>query len=113
MKTLVENTFNGKTNVIYLPCNDTVAATFCTDMLEGRWVVYEKGTDIGTSDVATEARDTSVMISNSTTHEKAYLNLLVKPTTTEEQVYTALTGLTISGIVVDTAYIVGARKVTF
>lgn len=111
-KSLVLNRFNGKNHQITLPCDDTVAATFASTVLDGEWAVYKLETSNGASDIEASYKDMQIMVKNSTTAEKAYLNIKVKANKIEEDVITALIGLNVSGVVVDEVFVMSNRLIT-
>ncbi|MDD2651722.1 MAG: hypothetical protein PHX44_01650 [Sulfurimonas sp.] len=111
-KSLVINRFSGKNHSITLPCDDTVAATFASAVLDGEFAVYSLATTSGASDVETSYKDMQIMVKNSTTAEKTYLNIKVKANKSEEDVFAVLIGMTINGVVVDEAFVISNRLIT-
>ncbi len=111
MKSLIVNRFNGKNHSFALPCASTVAATFCSDMLEGEYQVFKFDTESG-FETETSYKEMQIMVKNSTSKEKTYLNIKVKASKVEADVFTALIGLTVNGIVIDEAFIISDKLVT-
>lgn len=95
-KTLVKNILGNKTHTFTLPCDDTVASAFCAEFLDGEYAGFVETSTTGT-DTPTPYKQVSVVIEN-TLGYKAYLNMAVKATKSEADIYTALTGLTFNGV---------------
>lgn len=110
-KTLIRNKLGSKTKSIYVPCTDTQAQTFATDFLDGEWEILSYVGSEG-SDAVTTANDVSVMV-KATDGSKTYFSFIADATKDEDQIFTALKGLTINGVLVDQAYILGMRPVVF
>lgn len=108
-KSLVKNKLGGKTSTFTLPCTDTVAVAFCAEMLDGEYAVYAETSKTG-SDVATAYNQVSLVISN-TLGLKTYLNLAVKSTKSEADIYAVLAGLTFNGVKADNISIISMRSV--
>lgn len=108
-KTLIKNKLGAKTHTFNLPCDDTVASTFCAEMLDGEYVGYAQTSVTGT-DTATPYNNVSLMIKNDA-GLKAYLNLAVKSTKTEADIYTALSGKTFNGVKADNISILKMQSV--
>jgi TctA family transporter len=109
-KSMIINRFSGKNNVVYLPCDDTQATSFATDFLDGEYQVLKAGTVSG-SDVVTSYYEVGCMVKNTTSGVKAYMNMLVLPTKTEEDIFNSLIGLTINEVLVDEVFIMSMKKV--
>lgn len=109
-ESLVKNKLGNVVKSFRLPCDDTVAVTFVDAFLDGEYAIYSKGTVSG-SDVATSYNDVSVMIKNSA-GLKTYLNLATKSTASEDEIFTALKGLTINGVLADEIAIIKMRAVS-
>ncbi|MDD5400759.1 MAG: hypothetical protein PHQ93_06210 [Sulfurimonas sp.] len=112
MKTMVINRVSGKNNTIYVPTDATNAQSFATTFLEGEYQVLSFVGEAG-NDVVTTCYDCNVMVKNTTTGLKAYLSFLAASNKTEEDIFTALKGLTINGVHVDEIYMISMKKVTF
>ncbi len=98
-KVLIRNEIaKGHTKSFYLPCNKTEAKTFCDVALDGAYSVLEAKTPFG-SDTKEAYKVVTLMIADKA-GKKMYLNLAVKPTTTEAELYTAFEGKTVNTIVV-------------
>lgn len=111
-KSLILNRVNSKNYSFNVPTTPANAETFASTFLEGEYAVYELGSTVGT-ETETDAWDVSVMVKNATSGEKAYLSLLLKTNKTEEDLFTALKGKTINGLVVDECFMMSMKKVTF
>lgn len=109
-KTIVRNKLANKTKTFTLPCEDTVATTFCTDFLEGEFEVLAFKSESGT-DTQEAYHDVSVMVKNQA-GTKAYLNMAVKATLTEDEIYTALAGGTFNGVKADEMAIIKLETVS-
>ncbi len=110
-KSIIINRFNGKNHTITLPATDTVAATFAQNVLEGEYKVYAFDTEVGL-DTETSYKEMQVMVKNTTSEMKTYLNLKVKSTKSEEDVFAAVIGLTVNGILIDEAYVISNKLIT-
>lgn len=110
-KTLIRNKLGEKNKSFYVPTNDTNALAFASDFLDGEYEVLEM---VGTSgsDVVTIANDVNVMV-KSATGTKTYFSFLADNTKNEDEIFTALKGLTINGVLVEQAYILGMKQVNF
>lgn len=113
MKVLVKNALGDKMVNSYLPMTVANAQTLIEDVCEGTWAIYEEmsvsGTDVG----VTIAYDTQVQVRNSTTNKKAYLRFIAKSTQNPDSIQTALTGLTVNGILIDEVVIIAFRPMSF
>ena len=112
MKSMVINRINGKNHTVYLPCDETVAGTFAGAMFDGEYEVLKQGVISG-SDVETSANKVNIMVKNTTSGQKTYMNMLVKSNKTEEDIFAAVIGLTVNGILVDEAFITSMTEVQF
>lgn len=110
-KSIVINRFNGKNHQITLPCDEIVAGTFAPAVLDGEYQVFKFDSEAG-AEVETAYKEMQVMVKNSTTKMKTYLNIKVKTSKVEADVFAVLIGLTINGIVVDEAFIISDRLTT-
>lgn len=108
-KTMVQNKLGVKTNSFYLPASTTVAQSFCENFLDGEYAGFELTSTTG-SDVAASYNQVTVVGSNEA-GRKVYLNLAVKATKTEDEIYTALAGLTLNGVKFDNIAITSMRSV--
>lgn len=98
-KSIIKNKIANKVYSFNVPCNDTKAATFAGEFLEGEYsVLAEKGTT-GT-DTIEPYNLVSLMIKNSA-NKKTYINLAVKATTTEDEIYAVFAGKTVNGVKAD------------
>lgn len=110
-KSIIINRFNQKNHQITLPCDDTVAGAFATALLDGEYQVLKFDTTLG-NDVETSYKEMQIMVKNTTTQNKHYLNLKVKTNKSEEDVFAVLIGLTVNGMLIDEAYVISNRLVT-
>lgn len=110
-KSIILNRVNGKNRSFSLPCSEVDASAFAAAVLDGEYNVYKFGTETGT-ETETTWSEMQVMVKNSTTKEKTYLNLKVKANKSEADVFAALIGLTVNGITIDEAFIISNRLIT-
>lgn len=110
-KTLIRNLLGSKTKSFYVPATDTQANSFATDFLEGEWDIHSLVGSEG-SDAVTTANDVSVMV-KATDGTKTYFNFLADAGKNEDEIFTALKGLTLNGVLVEEAYILGMKQVNF
>ncbi|ATB68886.1 hypothetical protein SJPD1_1047 [Sulfurospirillum diekertiae] len=108
-QTLIKNKLGAKTSSFNLPCDDTVASAFCASFLEGEYVGYALNSTTGT-DTPSPYNLVNVVISN-TLGLKTYLSMAVKSNKSEDEIYTALTGLTFNGVKADNISIISMRSV--
>jgi hypothetical protein len=111
-KSYVRNKLGDKRLSFYLPATASVARTFCDAVCDGETSIYSMGTSAG-SDAVTTAEDVTVMIQNETTLVKGYLRFIIDSTKNESDVFTALIGKNINGIVVDKVVIISMRTVQY
>ncbi len=111
-KTLISNRINGKTRSFAVPTDATNAEAFATGFLDGEYAIYSLGAEVGT-ETETGGWDVSMQVKNSTTGEKTYFSMIVKSTVSEEDIFAAVKGMTINGVVVDSAFITSMKSVTF
>ena len=110
-KSLIRNKLGQKVKSFYVPTTDTNAATFATDFLDGEWEVLALASTEG-SDSVTSANEVNVMV-KATDGTKTYFTFLASTTKNEDEIFTALKGLTINGVVVEESYILGMKTVSF
>lgn len=113
MKSLVINHLGEKTVRHYLPMTGANAVTFATDIFAGTFKVYEETVSSGTDTAVTAANMVAVQLSNTTSGAKTYLRFIGKPTKSSDDIRTALTGLTINGVVVDKVVFIDFSPLTF
>lgn len=113
MKVLVKNQLGDKIVNSYLPMNPVNAATICADLLEGTYAIFEETTTVGSDAGVLIAFDTQVQVRNSLTGKKAYLRFIAKSSQNPDSIQTALTGLTVNGILVDEVVIIAFRPMSF
>lgn len=109
-ETLVKNKLGNSVKSFRLPCDDTVATTFCAAFLDGEYAGYTKIGTTGT-DTATSYNLVSLMIKN-TAGLKTYLNLAVQSNKSEDEIYSALAGATFNGVLADEMVITSMRAVS-
>lgn len=112
-KVLVKNQLGDKVVNSYLPMTPANAATLCGDLLEGTYAIYEETASAGSDVGVTIAYDTQVQVRNSTTGKKAYLRFIAKSTQNPDSIQTALTGLSVNGILIDEVVIIAFRPMSF
>lgn len=112
-KVLIKNALGDKVINSYLPMTPANAATFCADILEGTYKVFEATTEAGNDTGVTLAYDTQLQVRNVTTGKKTYLRFIAKSNKNPDDIQTALIGLTINGILVDEVVIIGFRPMSF
>ena len=110
-KSLIINRYNNSNHWITVPADEATADTFASTFLDGEYQVLKFDTAVGT-DTETGYQEMQVMVKNTTTKKKTYLNMKVKSNKTENDVFTALIGLTINGIVVDECFLISHKIVT-
>lgn len=113
MKVLVKNALGDKVVNHYLPMTPVNAATFCADILDGTYKIFEEVSSIGSDVAVVSANDVQVQVRNSTTGKKAYLRFIAKSTKTGDDIQTVLTGLTVNGILIDEVVIIAFRPMAF
>jgi hypothetical protein len=109
-ESLVKNKLGNVVKSFRLPCDDTVASTFADSFLDGEYAIYSK-VGVAGSDTATSYNDVSVMVKSST-GLKTYLNLAVKSTKSEDEIFSALKGKTFNGVLADEVAIIKMRAVS-
>ena len=112
-KSLVVNTLGGKRKFIYLPCNDTVAADFATQMLDGEHEVYAKESAMGTDSGITAARSVTVSGKDTTTFKKATLSFTAKANKSTDDIELALKGKTYNGVKFDEVTVIKSVPLSF
>lgn len=110
-KSIILNRVNGKNRSFTLPCDHVDATAFATAVLDGEYNVYKYGIESG-AETETTWNEMQIMVKNSTTKEKTYLNLKIKANKSEADVFAALIGLTVNGITIDEAFIISDRLIT-
>lgn len=109
-KSMILNRFNGKTNTIYVPADASTAGAFASALLDGEYQVLSLDTELG-NDTETAYQEVQVMVKNSTTQDKTYVNMKCKTNKSEDEIFTVLKGLTINGIHIDECYMMAQRLV--
>lgn len=113
MKSMVRNVLGDKTVTHYLPMTAANAATFAADVLDGTYKIFEETSKVGSDAAVVSANFTSVQLVNTTSGAKTYLNLISKSSKSSTEIRTALTGLTVNGVVVDKVVIINMNPLTF
>ena len=110
-KSLIRNKLGQKVKSFYVPATDALATDFATNFLDGE---YEVLAYVGTegSDAVTVANDVNVMV-KATDGTKTYFSFLADSTKDENAIFSALKGLTLNGVLVAEAYILGMKQVQF
>lgn len=111
-KSYVKNTLGEKVVSFYLPADATASRAFCDAVCDGKTDVYSFSTSVG-SDVVSTAEDVTVMIQNETTLVKGYMRFLLDSAKTEQDIFDALIGKNINGILIDKVVIISMRTVEF
>jgi len=111
-KSLIINRVSGRNRSIYVPTDEANAEAFAADFLDGEYQVLKLDATTGT-EIETSALDVNIQVKNTTTGAKTYFNMLVSSSKTEEDIFAALMGLTIDDVVVDQAYIISMKTITF
>jgi len=109
-ESLIRNKLGNQTKSIRVPADDTVAASFADTFLDGEYAVYSKTGTQG-SDTATSYNNVTVMIKN-VQGLKTYLNMAVKSTKSEDEIFTALKGGTFNGVLAEEILITKMIPVT-
>lgn len=109
-KSMIINVVNEKKSFIPVPTNDTLAAEFATNFLDGEFAVYSLLETTPGADVFAELDDVNVMFKDSTTGGKGYMSMLVEPSVTDEVIFASLVGMTLNSVNIDQAYIISRRK---
>ncbi|ADR34005.1 hypothetical protein Sulku_1342 [Sulfuricurvum kujiense DSM 16994] len=112
MKSLVVNQLGDDTVRHYLPMTGVNAVTFATDIFAGTWKVFEETSSLGSDTAVVNANKVGVQLVDSVGH-KTYLRMIAKSTMSSDDIRTALTGLTINGVLVDKVVFVDFSPLTF
>lgn len=113
MKTMVKNVLGDKTVTHYLPMTAANAATFCADILDGTYKIFEETSKVGTDTAVVAANLVNLQLVNTTTQAKTYLRMIAKANKSSDDIRTALTGLTLNGVVVDKVVVINFQPLTF
>lgn len=113
MKVKVLNVLGDTTVTHYLPMTAANAATFCADVLDGTYKIFEETSKTGTDTTVTAANKVSVQLVNTASGAKTYLNMIAKATLNSDEIRTALTGLTLNGVLVDKVVFIDFSPLTF
>ena len=111
MKTMVKNKLGSRKHTITLPSDNTVAQEFADTFLDGEYQIFEKQSDNGASDVESVYYRMTALLISDTNHLKAYINLVVPQSKSEDDVRTALMGKTINGVKAERIIFRDVRKV--
>jgi hypothetical protein len=112
-KSLVINTLGGRKKFIYLPCSDTAASDFASNMLEGTYTVFKKETDVGYDSGITSARSVTVVGTDQNSGQKTALSFIVKQNKSSDDIENALKGKTYNGVKFDEVVVVKSILLTF
>jgi len=111
MKSLIRNKLGQKIKSIYVPATDVQAKDFADNFLDGEYEVLSY-VGVEGSDVVTVANDVSVMV-KATDGTKTYFSFIADNAKNENEIFTALKGLTLNGVLVAEAYILGMKQVQY
>ncbi|MFT7005450.1 MAG: hypothetical protein ACJAWW_002825, partial [Sulfurimonas sp.] len=100
-----------KTITNYIPADHTDALAFAEAVMDGELTSYSMSAPVG-SDVATESFAVTVMIQQDTDNKKQYLNLVLKETKDEIDLFPALQGKTFNGVKADKIVLISSRLQT-
>lgn len=108
---MIRNTLGTKVLTSFVPAGNVEAQAFADAVMDGETEVLEQISKVGT-DVATTARYVNVMISD-ISGKKSYLKFIAKVNKGETDVYNALIGKNLNGVLVDRAVILGMSRAEF
>jgi len=112
-KSMIVNEFdNGKRLTCYVPAGATEAQSFADAVMESKTTVFEQTSTAG-SDIVDTARHVDVMIQQTDTGAKAYLNFIIPTAKHEGDVISALQDKTINGVKADKIVIIGMRATAY
>lgn len=97
-KSLIINTLGGVGKWVFLPCNDTTAATFATNFLDGEYSVMTRMSESGTDTGITAANKIKAYGRDTTTFKSTTISFTAKSTISDEDIIAALTGKTFNGV---------------
>ncbi|MDP3466028.1 MAG: hypothetical protein Q8R86_09700 [Sulfuricurvum sp.] len=100
-KSYIVNRLNGKSKTYAVPTTAVNAQTFATTFLDGEFAIYEPASIVGSDVVAVAPTLFNVMFKDTTTDMKGYASLLVPANKTENDLFTAMMGLTLNGVHID------------
>lgn len=105
---IVKNRINGKVKTVKLPCTGEEAKAVADTFFEGVYEVFESEAVAGSDAVAlADAVKMNIMAKDDTTEDKTYFNLVVNANKKHDDIFTALKGLTLNGVKIDTVYCLG------
>ena len=113
MKCLVKNALGDKVLNMYLPMSSANAFTLMESVGEGTYKVFELLSLAGTDNTVFSANDCQVQVRDSATGKKAYLRFIAKSSKNPDEIQTALTGLTVNGILINEVVIISFRPMVF
>jgi len=109
-KSMIVNSFDGgKSLTTYVPAGATEAQAFADAVMDSATTVFEE-TSIAGSDLVDTSRYVNVMIQQTDSGAKAYLNFTIPTSKHEGDVISALQDKTINGVKADKIIIVGMRS---
>ena len=111
MKTMITQKLGEKTITNYIPANASDALAFAGAVMDGELTAYSASAPTG-SDQASSSFATTVMIQQDSNNEKAYLNLVLKSTKDELDLFPALQGKTFNGVKADKIVMISFRGQT-
>jgi hypothetical protein len=108
-KTLIANRVNGSTKTFAVPATPAQALTFCEANLEGEYAIYKSVAKLGSDVVTVAPLLLSVAFKNDTTEDKGSANFVLPATKTENDLFTALIGTTLNGVLIDSVSTISQR----
>jgi len=100
-KTLLQNRINGSTSSLTLPTDAAGAQAFAEAFLDGEYAIYDLKATLGNSVVAVAPTKINVSFWNELNpNNKSYMNVVIPAAKTENDLFTALIGLTLNGITI-------------
>jgi hypothetical protein len=101
-KSLIANRINGTTKTIAVPATPVLAEAFATAFLDGEYAVYKSVSKTGSDIVATAPTKLNVKFWNDANPKDCgYANFVIPATKTENDLFLAMVGLTLNGILID------------
>jgi hypothetical protein len=100
-KSYIVNRINGKSKTYGVPTTAINAGAFATAFLAGEFAIYEPAATLGSDVVLVAPTLFNVMFKDTATDMKGYASLLVPANKTENDLFTAMMGLTLNGVHID------------
>ncbi len=108
MKTMITQKLGDKTITNYIPAGHADALAFAEAVMDGELTAFSSVAPTG-SDQATQSFAVSVMIQQDSNNAKGYLNLVLKETKDEIDLFPPLQGKTFNGIKADKIVLISSR----